>query len=182
MGEAPGIANQIPKSCKAADALQISERQLGVRQNVVRWLRVVAHRKRIGVTNNRRAAQAFQHADLNLVRPQTRERIEAFTKARKRFRRQTCDQIYMHVRMRIFVQPTNVRFRFVVVLFARNVTLHGGVPSLNADLKLQRSCGEFRDGVFELFWQMIGHQFEVRKARIVGLSGDAFKEKIENCE
>ena len=85
VGEAPRIADQIPKSCEATDALQVGETELGIRQNVVRRLRVVAHGERIGVANNRRATQAFQHADLNLVWAQTCQRVEAFAETRKCF-------------------------------------------------------------------------------------------------
>jgi hypothetical protein len=100
------------------------------------------------VADDRRAAQALEDAELDLVRLQRPQLVEAFGKALHRLAGQAGDQVDVHVGVRLLGQPADVVGGLLVVLLAADQRLHRGIEALDADLELQRAGREFGDAFF----------------------------------
>ena len=126
----------IPVFGKQFKVTQFVARDISVVDDVIRRLWVVVHAKFRRMPCDRRAAQAFQNAELNFMRTPGVEFVKALREAVHRLTRQSGDQVNMQMRVAVLAQPPNIFLRFGEVGFARDVALHGGVERLNTDFKL----------------------------------------------
>ena len=116
-----------------------------------------------GMAIERRAAQPFEHADLDFVRVERRQAVEAGGETGQLLTRQASDQIGVQVGVGVPAQPGEIVHGLAVVLLATDQCLHGGVEALNPNFELQRSGRETHEPGFERFRQVVGNQFEVEE-------------------
>ena len=95
--EVAAVADQVPIPREAAQPLHRGEINQLVLQNFVGRMRVVNHLPLGVVPDNRRAAQPFEDADLNFLRAERDEPVEAGGKTFQRFAGQADDQIGVDV-------------------------------------------------------------------------------------
>ena len=98
------VADEIPVTCKAHDALHVGKGQHSGGKHRVRRIRTVAHRMRCGVAVNRRTAQALEYADLDFMRAQRVQAVEAAAESGKVLARQPGDQVDVDQRRRLLAQ------------------------------------------------------------------------------
>ena len=123
-----------------------------------------------------RAAQAFQDADLDFLRPERDEAVKAGGETFERFAGQSYDQVGVNMHAGFAAQEMKVVRELVVVLPAADESAHGFVEGLDADFKLQRARRKFGDGFAQGFRQPVGDHFKVEE--MSGLI--ACEKKIEN--
>ena len=97
------------------------------------------------MAGDRRAAQAFEEAELDFVRAQGVQAVETFSEAGQRFTGQAEDQISVQVGVAVIDQPGQVFASFGVVLPARDGLLNLRIEGLDADFKLQHASGKRGD-------------------------------------
>ena len=100
------------------------------------------------MADDRRAAQALEDADLDLVRLERDQPVEAARETGDVLARQAGDQVDVQVHVRVLAQPAEVVGGLGVVLLAADQRLHLGVEGLDADLELQRARRELGDASF----------------------------------
>ena len=161
--KAAGVGHQVPIARHAAKALDRLEVHAGIAQQGVGRLAVIDHAGRLGVPGDRRAPQALEQAQLNLMRAQCVEPVKTRREALQCLAGQAKDQVGMHMGPAVGQQPAQVVCGALVVLSARDGLLHLGVEALYAHFKLQRALGELNDQALELIGQLVRHQFEVHK-------------------
>ncbi len=171
----PGIADQIPVTRKTHNALHCIEIEDVRGQHHIGRIRAVTHCMCFGMARDRRAAQALEDADLDFMRMQRMQPVEATTEAGEVFTRQARNQVDMDQRRRFLAQPAQIGFGRGIVLPPRDARLHGLVPGLDADLEMQRSLRETQDRLLQFFRQVVGYQFEMDEQIIT----QALKEKLE---
>ena len=101
----PRIGDHVPVAGKALDALHGGEIDRRVLQDGVGRLRVVGHGKVCRVPRYGRAAQALEDAELDLVRGQRVQAVEAMGKTLQRFAGQAEDEVGVHVGVALAHQP-----------------------------------------------------------------------------
>ena len=106
------VADQVPVAREPAQPLHRREINQLVLQNFVGRMRIVNHLPFGVVPDNRRAAQPFQNADLDFLRAERDEPVEAGGKTFQRFAGQADNQIGVDVnagfaaqKMEIVLQP-----------------------------------------------------------------------------
>ena len=119
----------------------------------------------------RRAAQALEYPQLNLMRANAVELIEARRKRLPRLTGQTKNQIGMQMRLAVVQQPTQIGLRLGVVLPAADALLHVHIKTLNANLKLQHAGREFGNRVLQPVRQMVRHDFKMDEQRRACVQG-----------
>ena len=181
LGEAPRVGDQVPVPREADQALHRRRIERAGLQHLVRRRRVVDHAELRGVPRDRRAAQPLQDADLDLVRLQRDQPVEAGGERRQVLARQAGDQVDVQVRLRVRAQPAEVGFGGGVVLAPGDPALHGDVEGLDADLELQRAGRKARDRRLQRLGQVIRDQFEVQERRVVGTRRDQPEEELEDA-
>jgi hypothetical protein len=118
--EAAGIGQQVPVAGEAGEALDGRGIDDGGLLHGVGRRAVVEHAVGGAVPGDRRAAQAFQDAELDFVRAQGVEAVEALGKTFQRFAGQAEDQVGVQVGGAVLDQPGEVGTGLVVVLAARD--------------------------------------------------------------
>jgi hypothetical protein len=93
---------------------------------------------------------------------------------------QTRNQIGMQMGVGVFHQPADVGGRTVIVLLAADACLHGRVEGLHADFQLQGTWGKLGNAFLERFRQMIRHDFEVGKDRILRMGRDLVQKELHD--
>ncbi len=140
------------------------------------------HAEGFGVANDRGATQAFEDAELDFVGPQRVELIKAAREAFEVFAGQAGNEVDVQVGLRVIAQPSEVVGCLAVVLLARDALLHFGVEGLDADFELQCAGGKAGDAGFKRFGQVVGHEFEMQEARIVGSRFNFSDEEVKDGE
>src|SRR3569623_722245 len=161
--KASGIADQIPITREAIEALQRGEIELIAREHVVRRIRVVAHGVRRGVAGDGRAAQPFQCPYLDFMRIERDQTIESRAETREVFAGQAGDEIGVEMGPRLLPQPADIMLGLLVVLTAADARLHLWIEALDADLELQRAGRKADDERAQTLGQMVGYQLEMQK-------------------
>ena len=126
-------------------------------------LGVIDHAPGLGVAGDRRAAQALEQAELDLMRAQGVQGVKALGKAGQRLAGQAENQVSVQVGVRLRHQPVQVGQGFGVVLPARDALLHLGVEALDADFELQHTGRKLRDQDLEPVRQLVRDQLKVHK-------------------
>ena len=90
------------------------------------------HTERIGVADDRRAAQALEDAELDFMRANRQQPVKTFGKTLQRFARKAKNQVDMQVRVGVRQQPAQVGLGGLVVLAPRDGLLHYHVEGLHA--------------------------------------------------
>src|SRR5215470_12543235 len=103
------------------------------------------------MTDDGGASQPLQNSDLDLLRPQTDEPVESGSEALEGFSRQPRDQIGMNMNAGLLSQKSEIVLETSVILAALNQAPDFFIEGLNAHLKLERSCWEFRDHLPQTF-------------------------------
>ena len=134
-----------------------------VLQNLVRRLRAVDHLPLGVVPHDRRAAQPLEDADLDLLRPQRDEPVEAAAEALEVFARQADDQVGVDVNAGLRAEEAQVVLELRVVLPAADELATSLVERLDADLELQRARRELRDDFAQRLGQPVGDHLEVQE-------------------
>ena len=99
MREASGVGHQIPVTRKAHEALHVGKIDAVRGQDRVRRMRVELQAEGVGVPNDGRAAQALQDAELDFMRLQGMQLVEAGSEAGDVFTGQAGDQVDMQMRL-----------------------------------------------------------------------------------
>ena len=167
--KAPGVGQQLPVTRQAAKTLQRGGiNHAGVLHRVGRLGRV-NHAVRRAVAGNRRAAQALQNAELDLMRANRQQPVKAVGKTLQRFTRQAKDQVDMQVRVGVGQQPAQVGLGGVVVLPPRDGLLHRHVEGLHAHFELQHPRRKLRQHGPQAIRQVVGDDFKVQEQVALGL-------------
>ena len=118
LAKAARVGHQVPEPGKPGEALQRGRIHHASLQHGVRRFGLIDHAVLKGVTGNRRAAQAFQNAQLNLVGLERMQLVKALGKAGQSLAWQTKNQVGVQVGVGLIDQPAQVGQRFGVVLLA----------------------------------------------------------------
>jgi hypothetical protein len=113
--------------------------------------------------HDRRAAQAFEDAHLDLLRPHRHQPVKTAPKARHILPRQPHDEIRMHVDARLLAQEAQVVLQPHQILPAADVLRRRLIEGLNPHLKLHRARWEFADHLAQLLRQPVRHHLKVQK-------------------
>ena len=98
--KSPGVADQIPIARETHNPLHITKIQLVSGEHHIGRIRTVAHRMLLGMTVDGCAAQPLQDTDLDFVRPQRVQSVEAAAKGLEILSRQSGNQVDMYQRGR----------------------------------------------------------------------------------
>src|SRR5262245_50582068 len=110
------IGDEIPVSRKPSQALHGGEVDQAGPQDFVRGVGAVDHLPGLIMPDDRRAAEALEHADLDFLGVELYQPIESSSEAFHVFTRQADDQIGVHMYAGFSSQPPQVLFHFHIVL------------------------------------------------------------------
>src|SRR5439155_25218714 len=131
--------------------------------DLVRRVRAVDHAERRVVTHDRRPTQTLEQSDLNLLRPQDHQPVEAGGEAVDVLPRQADDQVRVYVNARVLAQEAQVLGELVIVLPPADSRGNFFVERLDPHFKLQRPGGEARDRLAQRLGQAIGDHLKVQE-------------------
>ena len=134
------------------------------------------------MTGNRRAAQPLENAELDFMRTQGHQLVEAAGEHLDRFTGQAGNQIDVQMCLGVVAQPFEVAARHIVLLSARDALLHFGVEGLDADFELQSAWRKAHDPLAQPIRQVIGYQFEVDEHRVIGRLFQSRQEELQDLD
>ena len=132
-------------------------------ENFVGRLRIVNHLPFGVVPDNRRAAQPLQDANLDFLRAERDELVEAGGKTFDGLAGQAGNQISVDVDAGFCTEEMEIVRELVVILPAFDQATHFLVEGLDADLELQRARRKFGDDFAQGFGQAVGNHLEMEE-------------------
>ena len=106
--EVAAVAEDVPELRKAPQPLHRGKIDEPCLQHFVRRVRAVDHAPLAIVADDRRAAQAFQNADLDFLRAELDQPVEAAAEARHVFAGQARDEVGVNVDAAVLPQPAEI--------------------------------------------------------------------------
>ncbi len=162
-GEVARIGEQIPEPGKAPEPLHGWEVQEPVGQQVVGWIWIVDHAVLGVVSCERGAAEALEDADLNFLRAEAHESIEAGGQALERFAGEADDEVGMEMGGGLGAEEAEVLRGACDVLATMDAVGDVRVEGLDTDFELQASGGEAGDEIAEFGREEVGDHLEVEE-------------------
>ena len=161
--ESARVGHQVPVAGQAHKTLYLVPAEHRGLLNGIGRLGVVDHAPGLGVAGDRRAAQALEQAELDLMRAQRVQGVKTLGKTGQGLAGQAKDQVGVQVGLGLSHQPVQVSQGFGVVLAARDALLHLGIETLDANFELQHARWKLRDQGLEPVWQLVRDQLKVHK-------------------
>jgi len=161
--EVAAVGDEIPVAGEAAQAFESLEVE-GLRlEEIVGWEGVVDHGPFLVVARDGRSAEAFEQADLDLVRLQGEEAVEAAGEGLERFAGESRDEVGVDVDAGVVVEEAEVLLEARDVLSAADALAHLGVEGLDADLELKAAGWESWEEGPDFVREAVGDHLEVEE-------------------
>jgi hypothetical protein len=176
MNEATAIADEVPVPGEAAESLEVEEVDGSVFEDFVRGLGAVDHLPFGVVAGDGGAAEAFKDTDLDFVRGEGDEAIEAGGEALEGLAWQAGDEVGVDVDGGVFAEETEVIFEALEVLAPADSVGDLVIEGLDADFELEGAWREAGDPIPEGVGEPVGDHFEMEEE----IGSIAFEEEGED--
>ena len=170
--EVAAVDEKVPMAGEAAELLHFGEGERFVLEQLVRGKWVVAHLPLVIVPDDGRATKALENSDLDLLRSECDELIEAAREAGHVLAGKSDDQIGVHMDAGFAVQELEVLGEAIVILPAFDAGADLRIETLDADFELERAGRKLGDDVAQAIGQAIGNHLEMEEVA-GGVAGEA---------
>jgi hypothetical protein len=180
--EVATVADQVPVAREAPQALHGREVDPPRAEHLVGRVGRVDHDPLAVVPHDRRAAEALEHADLDLLGPEPDQAVEPRAEGVHVFARQTDDEVGVDVYAGLGAEPSEVLLHFGVVLPAADQVGDVLVERLHADFELKRAGRESFDDFPQRVGQSVGDHLEVQEQAGAVALQEEFQNGLGNVE